>query len=238
MKAPIFICVVLLFLSGRNVSAQEIPAKPIPDELYARYMTEIKDLSVIYNGKEETPFGMITTNHAYLMTDAFTPANLWYNQTEYRNILMRYDLSRDELIVRKPNTYKGVVLEKEKVDRVFLNGCWLVSTDDLSWVNKPAGNYLILLSDGIYPVVKRNSAVFEKKVDKNKVMAFYNLRESFYICIDNVCYPVKNKGSVLKLFPDKKKELEAYVKQQKLKFGSEREQSIVAIVEYYQSLNK
>jgi len=238
MKAPIIICVVALFFSGWRVLAQEVTANPIPDFLYTRYMTEIKDLSVIYNGKEEILSGVITTNHSYLVTDEFTPAILWYNQTGYNDILMRYDLSRDELIVRKPDTYKGIILEKEKVNSVFLNGYWIVVSESLPWVNKPGGNYLLLLSDGDYPVIKKNSAVIEKKVDKNRVISSYNLRESLYICINNVCYPVKNKGSVLKLFPDKKKELEAYIKQHKLNFGAQREQSIVSIVEYYQNLIK
>jgi len=49
---------------------------------------------------------------------------------------------------------------------------------------------------------------------------------------------VKNKNSVLKLFPDKRKELNEFAKQHKLNFKNQIEQSIVDLVTHYENLKE
>lgn len=58
----------------------------------------------------------------------------------------------------------------------------------------------------------------------------------YYILKEGVYHAVRSKGSVLKVFKSKKKELARYIKQQKLDFRHAPEEAIVSVVREYERL--
>jgi thermostable 8-oxoguanine DNA glycosylase len=49
---------------------------------------------------------------------------------------------------------------------------------------------------------------------------------------------VKKKGSVLDVMDDRKQELKAFLKKNKINYKDDREKAIVRLAEYYDSLKK
>ena len=91
----------------------------------------------------------------------------------------------------------------------------------------------------LYPVVAEKYIVtYEEKVNGLSIEASFRIKERFYVVKENRCYPVKNKRALLNLFPDKKKELSRYAREQKLNFRKWPEQAFVTIVKQYETLNK
>jgi hypothetical protein len=60
----------------------------------------------------------------------------------------------------------------------------------------------------------------------------------YYICKDDIYYPVKSKASVLKVFRSHKKELNDFIRAHRLNFRRQTEASIVAVVQQYESLSR
>lgn len=240
MKFKSILRIVIIFCVGMQVKAQEMPGKAnlVGDEVILEYLRSAKDQAVLFNGKEQTPYDLNYTNHPYLVTADYVAGELWHNNTLYKEIPLRLDIYRDEIVTRMPNTPYSIALEKEKVTGALISGYRIIRHEENQWPGIPKGNYLILLHDGAYPVVRKYQTVLDQKIVDQTVEYTFRTRERFYVYKDNQCYPVSNKGSLLKLFPDQKRELSAYIKQHKLKFGKEREQSIVAIVEYIETLNR
>jgi len=238
MKFKSILKVAIVFCVGVQLKAQEMTqiARPVTDEVIIEYVNSAKDQAVIFNGKEQVPYDLNYKNHPYLVTPEYLSGELLHNNVLYKEIPLRLDLYRDEIVTRMPNTPYNIALEKEKVTEASIAGFRVIRHNEGLWPNIPKGNYLILLSDGIYPIIKKYQVVLDQKIVDQSVEYTFRIRERFYVYKDNTCYPVSNKGSILNLFPDKKKELTAYIKQHKLKFGKEREQSIVAIVEYIEHL--
>lgn len=237
MKNLIYYCLIALFATGK-LYAQESIAKSAPPQIVKDYIAEVKDPAVIFNGKEQTSYFSGLTNHPYLVTPEYSPAEIRHNQVEYKDMMLRLDMYRDELLIRLPDRPYNVVLEPEKVNRVILNGYTIVPISRYSWENAPMGNYALLLYEGKSLVIRKDQVVLNQKISIDNVSYTFMFKERVYICIDNVCYRVTNKKSVLKLFPGKKKELDAYAKQQKLNFTKNREQAAVAIVKQYEALSK
>jgi len=240
MKINTLLNVMLLIFIGRTVSAQDIGKgiKVIPEKVIESYIEYAGEHAVIFNGKEEVTYDHASTNHPYLVTSQYTPGELLYNNILYKNVSLRYDLFRDELIIKVPNISYSVVLEKEKVTEAVVDKYRIIRHEKNLWPNIAPGNYLLLLHDGQFPVVRKNQMTRDQKVVDQSVEYRFRLRERYYIYKNGICHQVSNKGSLLKLFPDKKKELETYIKQQNLNFRKDREQSIVAIVQFYEGLTK
>lgn len=148
---------------------------------------------------------------------------------------MRLDLYRDELTVFSPDKPYRVVLEKEKLNYAVINGFTIVtSVQD----PEPGEKYMVLIDDGIYPFVKKYYVTVKNELSNIDVKRHFRVQEQYFIYINGTAYPVKNKNSLLKHFPDRKKELNEYAKQHRLNFKAHFEQSVATLVNHYENLNK
>ncbi|NDV55625.1 hypothetical protein D0T51_07790 [Parabacteroides sp. 52] len=227
---------ILVCLFTNSLYAQE---SSIFEKLIRQYQQQVGEHALPFNGKEQSSYNLYLTNDPYWCTKQFESGDLWYNNTLYKGIPMRLDLYRDELIVRIPDKPFSIVLESEKCGGAFLHGYFILPSLSGTLKQAPAGNYHILLHEGDLPIIKSYNTVLGEKIADQRVEYTFRFSEKIYVNKDNVCYQITNKSSLLRLFADKKKELEAYIKQNKLKFNkSQREKTIVMVVEYYETLMK
>ena len=228
----------IIFLSGGMLRAQENPIAQVPpDNLIQAYLSQAGSYAVLYNGKTPTPYDRRFENHPYFVTDKFTTGTLSYNHVIYKDILMRLDLYMNELAVFFPGKTYLITLEKEKVDYALLNNATIVTAVG---ANDAKNQYLVLLHDGLYPFVKKYARHVREDIRNNTegVYRTFDFREQYEIYINGTPYPVKNKKSILKLFPDRKKELNDFAKQHKLNFRKQTDQSMVDLVKQYEYLQR
>ena len=64
----------------------------------------------------------------------------------------------------------------------------------------------------------------------------FRVADTFYIRKDGKYDEVKSRRSVYKVFKDKKKQLQQYARSNRLKFRKQREEAILALTRYYDSL--
>ena len=227
--------IFLLFLSAGVIWAQEKRLAGMPsDNVIQTYLTEANVYAALYTGKTETPYEKRFVNHPYFETNTYISGTLCYNRVVYKDILMRFDLFRNELTVVPPGKPFPVILNNEKFNYAVLNGTTIV----LSVSEKDSKEqFLVLLRNGIYPVAKRyNIRMGEDTSLDRTVVNLFRIQKQYAICINGVPYTVKNKNSVLKLFPDKRKELNEFAKKHKLNFSNQIEQSIIALVNHYETI--
>ncbi|MDL2255438.1 hypothetical protein LJC44_01730 [Parabacteroides sp. OttesenSCG-928-G06] len=226
----------VVLLASEPLFAQEI-RQSLPEGDIREYQQKVGEYALPFNGKEQSGYYLNLTNHPYWYTDELVPGDLLYNNILYKDVLMRFDLYRDEFIVRMPNKPFLIVLEYEKFGQAFLHGYTVVSSLKYQLKNAPAGKYHILLHEGEFPVIKSYGSTLDEKIVDRSIEHTFRFAEKIYVSKDNTCYQVSRKSALLKLFPDKKKELEAYIKQNKLKFNKlQKETSILRVVEYYETL--
>ncbi len=236
MKKSVTIFFNCLFVLTSSLHAQQ--GQQVASSVTAStYFAQAQEYAVVYSGKAELPYTLNLTNHPYLGGSDYVEAPLSYADRLYESIDLRYDIYRAELITRPPQMVHSVVLDQRRVAYARLHGYTIAASRLYDWKNKPDDPYLLLVHEGDYPVVKRYAVTVDRKIVDKAVTSTFKFREQFFVCVHGTCYPAGSKGKLLKLFPDKRKELEAYIKANKLKFGKHREKTIVAIVEHYESLD-
>jgi hypothetical protein len=62
---------------------------------------------------------------------------------------------------------------------------------------------------------------------------FTETKEEFYVRKDNVYYKVAGKGALLDILKDRKKQLQQYIKTNKIKFNNDPGRALANIAGYY-----
>jgi hypothetical protein len=207
-----------------------------PDYVVHNYLAKTKEYATLYSGTTETPYNKRFTNHPYFETNRFVSGTLGYNNVEYKDILMRFDLFRNELSVISPDRPSQIiVLNNKKFNYAILNGSTIVLSVD---EKNSKEQFLVLLQNSKNPVVKKYNLTMQEEKSAHTIVSSFRIQKQYAIYINDIPYTVKSKNSVLKLFPDKRKELNVFAKQRNLDFYNQIEQSIIAIVNHYESIVK
>ena len=64
----------------------------------------------------------------------------------------------------------------------------------------------------------------------------YEEKNRYFVLRNGVFFPVRSKGSVLKLMDDRRQELRKHLKQQKIVFSDNRERALKSLAEHYDTL--
>ncbi len=156
-----------------------------------------------------------------------------YYGVVYDDVLLRFDQYRQRVVVLSPGGLVFCVPDQEFVDWFEMDGHRYVHNP------KDSLQYAALLCDGstngirlyyhewkIYngykKIVGENSSVMTLRTQN-----FYSLMTP-----DGMMHPVKRASDVTRLFPEQKKQIKQFVRQNHLSFSkSERESSLVKVVE-------
>lgn len=237
MKKGIFI--LLLSLSTGSIYSQQARINSASSEMpKEQYLSTANEYAILFNGKEYNRYTKQTKNHPYLVQKDFADGEISFGGIYYPHVQMLLDLYKDELIVQAPSKPYSIIVEKERFDSARLHGYQIIKPAIRGWENLGGNEYVLLLHDGNYPVIKKYFIQYEEKVNGLSVEASFRIKEQYYICKENYCHPVRNKSSLLKLFPERKKELGQFIKTRKLNFRKNPEQAFISIVEHYETLNR
>jgi hypothetical protein len=206
-----------------------------PGNIINDYIPRVKIYAALFCGQAVTPYNLRYENHPYYETKSYLPGTLSYNQVVYANVLMRFDLYRNELSVYHPDRMYEIVLDKEKFNYAIVNGSTIILSDD---GNRSKGKFLVVLHSGAYPVVRKYRVLISEKNIDQTVRRYFDTKNQYEVYVNGIPRPVRNKKTVINLFPDRKRELNDFAKQQKLDFKGQLEHSIIALVSYYESLKK
>ena len=234
MKIIIRTCLLLsLILCCGRLLAQNTERQQLLDNAAIEYLRIAGNQSMLYYGTPQVGHPR-TTNHPYLVNMQFVKSRLSYNRIIYPEVLLRFDLSRDELVVQSPG-FRNVVLFPENVDFVELHGRHIIYFYRDSLPNSPSTGYYTLLYSGNCTVMQKQTANIT--VNRDTLEEYYNLITIFYLYNDGVYYTIRNKRELLKALQPYKKELKQFISNNNLRFRHNAEGLITQTVIEYEKLS-
>jgi hypothetical protein len=206
------------------------------------YLLRAGASAAIYSGKEEANYSRVR-EHPYLDTGQYREGTVWFDGRQYPGIQMRLNVYTDALILLAPGNPYGMITPSERVDSaVFPSYAVFYNVPVREQVKTqqclPDKGYYARLYNGTYPVWKRQTKLLEKITNGMNIEQIFTPHTRFYIYMDGRYQSVGSKGSVLKLFASKKKELNLFIRQQQLDFRGAPDEAIVRLVMYYETLNR
>jgi hypothetical protein len=244
-RIPLYLIVISCALINKSAlgqtatndtSVQRIALAHITDT----YNTAIGQQSRLYNGPEYDLYNPNIKGNAYFSDiNSFSSGTVTYDGILYKDVPMMYDLNKDVVAVMLYNKFSRFSLLKERVQSFdLLNHHFIyIRTDSLNVNSINTGFYDQLYSGNLEVLVKRSKAI-QSTSGTNNIETYFTSSKSFYLKKGNNYYSIGGQGTLLSILKDKKKELQQYIKANKIKFNRTPEEAMVAIAVRYDELSR
>jgi hypothetical protein len=205
------------------------------------YNDAIGQQSRLYNGPEYDLYNPNIKGNAYFSDlNTFTAGTVTYDGIFYKNVPMMYDMFRDVVAVQLYNKFSRFKLLNERVKDFNLFGHHFVYmiADSLNKNSLSAGFY-DQLYEGNLEVLAKYSKTMQNTSGINTIETYFTATStSFYLKKDNNYHSISGQTALLNILKDKKKELQQYIKTNKIKFKKTPSEAMVAIVARYDELSR
>ena len=202
------------------------------------FTTAIGENSRLYNGPEYDQYDATIKGNAY-----YDDVNVWklgsvdYDGVLYNNVPIMYDVYKDCVVALYYNKAFSYILLNDKLHGFNLSGRHFVFIN-VDSLNNPG------IRNGIYnQVYKRKTEVLTKRPKTIQVGTTGNLESYFsqgkkeiYLKKEGVYYNITGISSILKALQDKKKQVQLFISDNRIKYKADPEQALVKIAAYYDQL--
>lgn len=233
----------LLFL---NFSIAQVKNEISPEQLIVRnaasvYFQSLGEQSGVYRGTEYTGYPFrLKSGHQFFESADISYGSVFYDGVLYENVPMRFDIIKDQLVVRYVDQVSGISLHNEKIDffSIHNHNFIHIKGDNPNSPSIPPGFYDHVYNGGIDVLVNRSKGTLKEVSVEGNFITILKQKNNFFLKKDGVYYPVENSGSVLKILGSKQKEIQEYLKKSNVKFRKDPENAIVRMVKYYDLLTE
>ncbi len=176
----------------------------------------------LFNGlRYDEEFRMENDNHKFYKTLEFLNGDIIYDRQPYYDIQMKYDLYEDQIIVNLITKSGNNILKllNSKINSFAINGSEFIKLSNSSIINSNeiiSGVYETLFNSPNFTLYKKNKKKAKKIITKKYL--YYTLKDhsQYYYYQNKNYYLIKSKKDWIKIFPNKKKEIQTFYNKNKL----------------------
>lgn len=195
--------------------------------------------SALYNGSKykQYPF-KFSDGHQFFHSITPATGSIVYDGVKYDSVLMQYDEISDVLIIIGPGDW--IQLLNGKVERFNLynsNFVWLEKDSVRTSLNR-TGFYNILYNGKTSLLKKEIKTIREEMTMRSEINRFADPKVHYYIEQNGEFYPIKSRKDLYRIFGDQKKDVQRFVKANRLNFRKNREEMLTSATAYYDNLKK
>jgi hypothetical protein len=204
-------------------------------QLYTDLFTQQMQL---YNGGKYNEVLLnpeIDRGHPFFISEELTIGTVLYNNIEYTNIPLQYDVLTDQIITVLPNTNFKISLIKDHVQSFTLLDHYFVNLTNKEIV---PGFYELLLNDTMKVIARRTKKSVESSYNNNIIVRrSYIPKSEFYVFNNDQYFLIRNKKSLILVFQNQKEIVNSYIRQMKTSFRKDKEKYIIELVTYCNNFN-
>ncbi|MDZ7607894.1 MAG: hypothetical protein U5K79_20465 [Cyclobacteriaceae bacterium] len=197
-----------------------------------------KNLS-LYTGKQYNDnYGQVG-DHQFFMDDYWEQGSVVFEGQFYDSIYLKFDIFKDELLVEYFSD-KGLAmtlkLQSTMINSFQLQGHTFIRLQVDSAATMKTGFYDQLFVGANLSLYARRQKEIVRTSGSNTLRDDFVQKDKYFLLKADTYYPVKNRGSVVRVLEDHKKEVKHFIKSNNLRFQTERDRDITIVARYYQSL--
>jgi hypothetical protein len=200
------------------------------------FNANIGDQSEIFSGTQYDLLPPANKGTFYFQDKNYCiPSLICFNAKWHRAIPVLYDVYND-LMVAVNNNYL-FVLKPEKLSDVFLLGHHFINFDPKGKNNMPAGFYDELYNGRSTVLVKRIKTIFDHQVSAQFAEIIYEDHSTIYLKKGDKFLEISSKGDLKKALADKKKQINEFMRVNKVKFNNDKEGTVAKVAGYYDQIS-
>lgn len=223
------------------LSAQELLSQNAAVEALGNWYGEaMGNNSRIFSGSEYAIRYDRNVDHQFLM-DGWEEGRILFQGRWYNNLELKFDIVNDQVIFKyfDPSDGRMVMLRpaQERVNEFFITSRHFVRTSPAE-APEISGGFYELIYDGPQKLLLKHSKT--EFIDKSRgapVLGFL-YKSKIYMVHEGAYYPIKGKGSLLKVLEDEKKALKAFAREQHMIWKTNPRRSAVLLLQRYTQIKQ
>jgi hypothetical protein len=203
----------------------------------ASYEKEMRTQSGLYNGSKYVAPDYDRDLHPYFSSEDWITGSVHYDGEYFTDVSLMYDLYNAALIAEHFPSGHPIQLIEDKVQSFDIDGHHFQKIHNEVFGNSlPATGFYDVLHPGKTKLIARRQKVRRQEIEDLAVETFFDARTRYFVLKNDVFFPVKNKGSLLKILSDRKRRLKKFLKDNKALRLQHKEDLLKGIAAHYDSL--
>ena len=238
------ICLIVSFFCCSYCFGQAAPGDSTAQAMASSpavgfFNAAIGEQSRLYNGPEYNLYDPTIKGNAYFQDIfEFRPGSVLYDGIIYNNVPMMYDMNKDIVAVLLYNNFSRFALLNERLPSFdLLNHHFVYITADSLNTSSPirTGFYDEVYKGNLQALVKWTKNI-QTSSTATTVDVFFTQNKYYYLKKGNTYYIIGGQSGLLKVLKDKKKELQQYIKANKIKYKENPDKAMALIAARYDQL--
>lgn len=198
----------------------------------ASYYQVIGVQAALYNGVEHVRYRPSIEGIPYFKADEWQNGTIEYGGVVYPNLPIKYELVKDQVVVKHPNGYSSFLLYSPRVSWFTMGGDRFayLPTDGDSSVLKP-GFYRQLRTGPVTVLARYTKWIDEHALSGRAEWEFRN-RNSYYILKDGVYHSLRRESQLLALAGKRRSEARQALRKENIHFKKAPEQAMLIVADY------
>lgn len=193
--------------------------------------------SPIYNGSRYATPKQTFEQHPYFSSEDWITGAVHYDGEYFTDVPLMYDLLSDALITEHLPSGHAIQLVPGKLESFSVAGHRFEKVVNDSVSNSlPRTGFYDVLYGGHTKVVASRQKFLREKIEVRVITVTYEERNRYFILRDGEFFPVRSKGSVLKILDNRRQELKRFLKREKIIFSDNRELALKRLAEHYDNV--
>ena len=134
---------------------------------YGVYMQTTKKNAVLFRGKRAFTYNIRHNGHCFWSTKEYLPGTVKYNSKTYEDVLLNFDASRAEILVKSEELLSGIVLVDDYVEYFTIGESRFERPQASFKKSAPQGFYEVLSNDGTTTIYKKVTKTFTSNTNYN-----------------------------------------------------------------------
>lgn len=200
------------------------------------FNANIGDQSEIYSGTQYDLLPPANKGTFYFQDKNYCiPSLICFNAKWHKDIPVLYDVYNDLMVAVNGNYL--FVLKPEKLSDVFLLGHHFIYFNPESLNNMQAGFYDELYDGRSKVLVKRIKTIFDHQVSAQFAEIIYEDHSTIYLKKGDKFLEISSKGGLKDAFADKKKQINEFMRANKINFNKDKEGTVAKVAGYYDQIS-
>jgi hypothetical protein len=201
----------------------------------------LKENQILYTGKVWTNKYRRMNGDPFLFVNYFLPGTVSINGTTFKNLLIRYDIYSDEIMI-PVNSEEIVQLNREMIDSfsiIFENKVHrfiFIPDDTLNSLKDYKGYFNVLYNQKSALYIKHNCDISTNITEKSDGEFLRSFK--VYFVKDKIAHPIVAKNDLYVVMTDKYLQIKKFIKDNKIKGSKNRPESYLPVIRFYDSLSQ
>jgi len=221
--------------AGQPIDSAGKKSNQAPDSTINLYFTSVGETSGLYNGRVFYWYPLMK-GHAFYPSADWQKGSVLYDGTWYQNLFIMYDIYRDEIVLKHPNSIP-IRLFSDRIQEFQLEDQHFTRLQpDKDNVLKDA--FYQVLAIGKVTVFAARQKKIEENIVENTLERSFITVDQYYLLKDGRYHLILNQKQLLSILKDKRQSITQNLRKQKLKYKKEKEKTIVQVAKFYNQSSK